>query len=58
MNLVIIGFDNGLSPNRRQSIFETNDDLWLNEHRGTNLNEIWISFLTFSENAFEKNVCE
>ena len=38
-----------LSPNRRQAIFETNNDLSLNEHRWTNLSEIWISFfLTFS----------
>ena len=44
MNWVIIGFENGLSPNRRQAIFETNADLSLNEHRGTNLIEIWISF--------------
>ena len=35
MNLVIIDVDNGLSPNRRQAIFETNDDLSLNEHRET-----------------------
>ena len=48
MNLVIIDFDNGLSPNRRQAIFETNHDLSLNEHRGTNLGEIWIRFVTFS----------
>ena len=55
MNLVSIGFDNRLWPNRRQAIFETNADLSLNEYRGTNLSEIWIifmnsfpNFLTFS----------
>ena len=60
MNLVIIGFDNDLSPNRRQAIFETNDDLSLNEHRGTNLSEIWISFFNIfiEENAFENVICE
>ena len=60
MSLVIIGFDNGLSPNRRQSIVETNDDLSLNEHRGTSFSEIWISFFNIfiEESAFENIVCE
>ena len=60
MNLVIVGFDNGSSPNRRQAIFETNDDLSLNEHRGTKFSEIWIKFFNIfiEENAFENVVCE
>ena len=40
MNLVIIGFDNGLSPDRRQATFETNADVSLNEQRGTTLSEM------------------
>ena len=48
MHEVIIGLDSGLSPNRRQAIFQTNDDLLFNGYIGTTLNEISANMLTFS----------
>ena len=60
MNLVIIGFDNGLLPNRRQAIFETNDDLvvkWTLRNKSLlNLNQ--FSNIFIEENAFENVVWE
>ena len=56
--LTIIGSDNGLSPNRRQAIIWTNAGLLLIGPLGTNLSEILIEIVTFSENAFEGVVCE
>ena len=46
--LTIIGWDNGLSPNRRQAIISTNDGLLLIGPLGTNFNEMLIKILTFS----------
>ena len=47
-NLVIIGSDNGLSPDRRQAIIWTNAGLLLIGPLGTNFSEILIEILTFS----------
>ena len=58
--LTIIGSDNGLTPERRQSIIWTNAGILLIGPLGTNISEILIEILTFSfiENAFESVVCE
>ena len=44
----IIGSDNGLSPDRRQTTIWTNVGLLLIEPLGTNFSEILIEILTFS----------
>ena len=46
--LTIIGWDNGLSPDRRQAIIWTNVGLLLIGPLGTNFSEILIEILTFS----------
>ena len=46
--LTIIGSDNGLSPDRRQTIVWTNAGLLLIGPLGTNFSEILIEILTFS----------
>ena len=46
--LTIIGSDNGLSPDRRQTIIWTNAGLLLIVILGTNFSEILIEILTFS----------
>ena len=46
--LTIIGSDNGLSPDRRQTIIWTNAGILLIGPLGTNFSEIWIEILTFS----------
>ena len=47
-NLTITGWDNGLSPGRRQAIILTNDGRLSIGPLGTNFNEILIGILTFS----------
>ena len=47
-NLIIIGSDNGLSPDRRQAIIWTNAGILLIGPLGTNFSEISIKILTFS----------
>ena len=44
----IIGWDNGLSPGRRQAIIWTNAGILLIGHSGTNFSEILIEIVTFS----------
>ena len=58
--LIIIGSDNGLSPDRRQAIIWTNAGLLLIGPLGTNFSEILIenSNIFIQENAFESVVCE
>ena len=46
--LTIIGWDNGLSPVRRQAIILTNAGILLIWPLGTNVNEILIGIQTFS----------
>ena len=46
--LTIIGWDNGLSPDRRQAIIWTNAAILLIGPLGTNLSEILIEIVTFS----------
>ena len=46
--LTIIGWDNGLSPGRRQAIIWTNAGILLISPLGTNFNEILIGIHTFS----------
>ena len=46
--LIIIGSDNGLSPDRRQAIIWTNAVLLLIGPLGTNFSEILIEIRTFS----------
>ena len=46
--LIIIGSDNGLSPDRRQAIIWTNSGILLIGPVGTNFSEILIEILTFS----------
>ena len=46
--LIIIGSDNGLSPDRRQTIIRTNAGILLIGPLGTNFSEILIEILTFS----------
>ena len=46
--LTIIGSDNGLSPERRQTIIWTNAGILLIGPLGTNTSEILIEILTFS----------
>ena len=46
--LIIIGSDNGLSPDRRQAIIWTNAGLLLIGPLGTNFTEILIKILEFS----------
>ena len=46
--LIIIGSDNGLSPDRRQAFIWTNSGLLLIGPLGTNFSEISIEILTFS----------
>ena len=46
--LTIIGSDNGLSPERRQTIIWTNDGILLIGPLGTNVSEIEIEIQTFS----------
>ena len=46
--LTIIGSDNGLSPDRRQTIIWTNAGILLIEPIGTNFSEILIGIQTFS----------
>ena len=53
--VIIISSDNGLSPERRQAIFWTNDGILPIGPLGTNFSEILIEIQTFiRENAFEK----
>ena len=47
-NLIIIGLDNGLSPDRRQAIIWTNAGILLIGPLGTNFSEISIEILTFA----------
>ena len=47
-NLIIIGSDNGLSPERRQAIIWTNAGILSIGPSGTNFNEILIGIQTFS----------
>ena len=47
-NLTINGSDNGLSPDRRQTIIWTNAGILLIGHLGTNFSEILINILIFS----------
>ena len=47
-NLIIIGLDNGLSPDRRQAIIWTNAGILLIGPLGTNFSELSIEILTFS----------
>ena len=47
-NLTIIGWDNGLSPARRQAIIWTNAGILLIGPLGTNFSEILIGIQTFS----------
>ena len=46
--LIIIGSDNGLSPNRHQAIIRTNAGILLIERLGTNFSGILIKMHTFS----------
>ena len=46
--LTIIGWDNGLSPDRRQAIIWTNAGILLIGTLGTDFSEILIEILTFS----------
>ena len=48
VNLIIIGSDNGLSPDRRQAIIWTNAGILLIGTLGTNFSEILIEIHTFS----------
>ena len=48
VNLIIIGSDNGLSPDRRQAIILTNAGILLIGTLGTNFSEILIEIHTFS----------
>ena len=48
--LTIIGWDNGLSPGRRQAIISTNDGILIIGPLGTNLHEILFGIETFSFN--------
>ena len=61
-NLIIIGSDNGLSPDRRQAITWTNAAILLIRPLETNFSEIVIAIQTFSlnslGNAFENAVCK
>ena len=45
--LTIIGWDNGLSPDRRQAIISTNAGIMLIEPLRINFSEIFIEILTF-----------
>ena len=45
---LIIGSDNGLSPDRHQTIIWTNAGILLTGTLGTNLSEMLIEILTFS----------
>ena len=47
-NLTTIGWDNGLSPGRRQAIISTNDGILLIGPLGTNFSEILIKIHAFS----------
>ena len=47
-NITIIGWDNGLVPDRRQAIIWTNAGILLFGLLGTNFSEILIKILTFS----------
>ena len=47
-NLTIIGWDNALSPGRRQAIIWTNAGILLIAPLGTNFNKIWIEIHKFS----------
>ena len=49
-NLIIIGSDNGLSPDQRQAIIWTNARILLIGPLGTNFSQILIEILTFSFN--------
>ena len=48
VNRISIGSDNGLSPIRRQAIFETNDGLFSIGPLGTHFSEILIKMQNFS----------
>ena len=54
--LSIIGSDDGLSPDRRQTIIWTNDGLLLIGPLGTNFSEIVIEILTFSSKKMRLEV--
>ena len=58
--LTIIGWDNGLSPIRRQAIIYSNAGLLLIAHLGTNISEILIKNTKrfIHENAPENIACE
>ena len=47
-NLIIIGSDNGLSPDWRQAIIWTNAGIFLIGPLGTNFSEVLVEIITFS----------
>ena len=55
-NLTTIGWDNGLSPGRRQAIISTNDRILLIGPLGTNFNQ--NSYIFIQENVLEIIVCK
>ena len=55
-NLVIIGSDNGLAPERRQAIIWTNDGIWVIGSLGTNVGEMLIGIHTFSINILHLKI--
>ena len=57
-NLTIIGWDNGLSPGRRQAIIWSSAGILLIGPLGTNFIEILIGIQTFQETALENVVAE
>ena len=56
MNRVSIGFDNGLSPIRRQAIIETNAEILFIGPLETNFDEILIKIQTFSFMKMHKKI--
>ena len=54
--LTIIGSDNGLSPDRRQAIIQTNAGILLIWNSGKNFSEIWSKILTISFQKMHLNM--
>ena len=54
--LAIIGSDNGLSPDRRQAIIQTNAGILLIRTLGTNFSEIWSKIHTISFKKMHLNM--
>ena len=54
--LTIIGFDNGLSPDRRQAIIGTNAGILLIPNLWTNISEVLSEIHTFSFRKMHLNV--